>query len=163
MAELAIAVIHGMGTEESDFADSMIEELNDRVRRKRKDPRKIAWQSIFWANVLDGRELKYLREANRQADLHAPELREFVVTALGDVVAYQKVTSTATTAYDSDTRAGQNRHPRPLCEGAGIAAETVAGLRSFSRWAHYVQLHLGHAAQGKGPVAAMTSPNRRRS
>ena len=100
MTELAIAVIHGMGSQETDFAVPMIDELNDRVSDKGKDPNEIAWQSIFWADILDGRELAYFQRAKSRADLDYLKLRKFVVTAFGDAVAYQKVSSTSTTTYD---------------------------------------------------------------
>ncbi len=49
---LAIAVIHGMGEQEQDFAADMIVELNGRVGGLGKDPAEIAWEAIYWANFL---------------------------------------------------------------------------------------------------------------
>ena len=61
MAELAIAVIHGMGTDDPGYAGGMISELNKRIDKEGKDSTQIAWESIFWANLLQPRQLEYLR------------------------------------------------------------------------------------------------------
>jgi len=99
MPDVAVAVIHGMGSQGSDFAEPLIEELSQRVQNQGKDPARIAWQSIYWADLLDGAELAYLRRAKNRADLDYLRLRRFVVTAFGDAVAYQQVTSPHNTTY----------------------------------------------------------------
>ena len=85
--EVGIAVIHGMGAQGSDFADDMIDELNDRIDRSDR----IAWQTIFWADVLQPKQNAYLRRANANNDLDFFSLREFVVGAVGDAAAYRRV------------------------------------------------------------------------
>lgn len=99
-AELAILVIHGMGSQTPDFAEKMIRELNDRVSDLDKDPETIAWKSIYWADILEKRQLKYLRDAKRTGDLDFIRLRKFLLTALGDASAYQKVDSKENTTYE---------------------------------------------------------------
>ncbi len=98
--ELAVVVIHGMGSQASDFAEPMIEEVNDRVAGLNRDPSEIAWRPIYWANLLEARELKYFRAAKRTSDLDFVRLRKFVLTALGDASAYQRVESAHNTAYE---------------------------------------------------------------
>ena len=46
--DVAVAVIHGMGTQKPDFAEDMIDELNDRIDGSDR----IAWQSIFLVRCL---------------------------------------------------------------------------------------------------------------
>lgn len=134
MAELAIAVIHGMGTQEPDFAEGMIEELSERVADRGKDPLEIAWQTIYWADILDGRELAYFRRASSRANMDYLRLRKFVISALGDAVAYQQVESTYNTTYQQiHDRVGQAIHelyvqglgsrPKPLL----ILAHSMGG------------------------------------
>ncbi|MDH3316821.1 MAG: hypothetical protein OER43_13790 [Gammaproteobacteria bacterium] len=85
---LGVAVIHGMGSQRSKaFADPLIQELESRL----KQPGQVAWRPIFWADVLSGRQNQYLRAANRINDLDYYSLRRFVVSALGDASAYQRV------------------------------------------------------------------------
>lgn len=93
---LGVAVIHGMGSQRSTaFADSLIEELESRLEQ----PGKIAWRRIFWADVLSERQGKYLKAANRNNDLDFFSLRCFVVSALGDASAYQRVDDDAKSTY----------------------------------------------------------------
>ena len=99
-AELAILVIHGMGSQTPGFAEGMIRELNDRGSDRHKDPGTIAWASIYWADILERRELKYLRDAERTNDLDLIRLRRFMLTSFGDASAYQKVESEANTTYE---------------------------------------------------------------
>ena len=99
MADLAIAVIHGMGSQTRDFAEPVIEELSRRVQKRGKDPARIAWQPIYWADLLDGAELAYFNRAKNRGSLDYLRLRRFVVTAFGDAVAYQPVASQHNTTY----------------------------------------------------------------
>ena len=73
--ELAVLVIHGMGSQSDDFAVEMIQELNRRLSDSGKDPKKIAWQSIYWANILKDRQVAYLKEAKEagRSGLHQTE------------------------------------------------------------------------------------------
>ncbi len=98
--ELAILAIHGMGSQSSGFADEMITEINQRVSNLGKDPDEIAWGSVYWANILEPRQLKYLRNAKRSGNLDFLSLRKFVLTALGDACAYQQVNGTQNTTYE---------------------------------------------------------------
>jgi len=97
---LAIAVIHGMGSQQPEFADGMIDELNGRVGDLDKDPAEIAWRPIFWADILAPRQEEYLRDANQNNDLDYIGLRRFILSALGDASAYRHVDSPENTAYD---------------------------------------------------------------
>lgn len=99
-AELAVVVIHGMGSQSPGFAEDMVTELNDRVSDLKKDPGAIAWRPIFWAHSLEERELRYFRNAKRTGDLDFIRLRKFLLTAFGDASAYQKVESEANTTYE---------------------------------------------------------------
>jgi hypothetical protein len=98
--ELAVVVIHGMGSQSPDYADDMIDELNQRVSDSGKDAEAIAWQTIYWDDILQGRQLKYFRDAKRSGDLDFISLRKFMLTAFGDASAYQKVDSDANTVYE---------------------------------------------------------------
>ena len=89
--ELGIIVIHGMGSQGEEFAQKMIEEINGRVKKNKKDPDQIAWQPVHWADILEPRELDYLKEARKENDLDFVGLRKFVLTKLGDAVAYQQI------------------------------------------------------------------------
>jgi len=97
--ELAILVIHGMGSQDPDFAEPMINELNQRVDDLGRDSSEIAWRSIFWADILEPRQQKYFNSAKRSGDLDYTGLRKFMITAFGDASAYQKVDSSHNSTY----------------------------------------------------------------
>ncbi len=97
---LAVAVTHGMGSQQPEFADEMTDELNGRVGDLNKDPDEIAWRSIYWADILAPRQEEYLLAANQNNDLDYIGLRRFILSTLGDASAYRKLDSPENTAYD---------------------------------------------------------------
>lgn len=108
---LAVAVIHGMGTQDSFFAEDMIDELKDNVDDLGKDPDDIAWSPIFWSDILAQRQEDYLRDANANNDLDYIGLRRFIISSFGDASAYRKVDSAQDTVYElihQKVRAGIN-------------------------------------------------------
>lgn len=99
-----ILVIHGIGAQAPAFAEEMIEEINERVADKGKNPDRLAWETVFWADVLEARQTAYLRAAKRRGPLDYMELRRFVVNFLGDASAYQRIgPSSAADAISSAT------------------------------------------------------------
>ena len=99
-AQIAVLAIHGMGSQESDYAEDMFSELITRLRGLKKDPEKVAWGSVYWADVLEKRQLAYFNAAKRKGDLDFLRLRKFLLTAFGDASAYQKVESEANNTYE---------------------------------------------------------------
>ncbi|MDQ6988353.1 MAG: hypothetical protein Q9M19_00605 [Mariprofundaceae bacterium] len=97
--KLAVFIIHGMGSPKADFADAMVDELSTRIGDLGKDAAQIVWQPIYWADVLEQRELSYFKHSQAQHDLHFPALRQFILTAFGDASAYRQVSGNAHTAY----------------------------------------------------------------
>ena len=94
--ELAVLVIHGMGSQKDDFANEMIKEVGGRVPGSER----IAWKSVFWADILSKRQDNYLRRANRNNDLDFIKLRKFVVGALADASSYRFVANDSTSTYN---------------------------------------------------------------
>ena len=99
MKKLAVAVIHGMGSQNIHFADEMIMELNERLSTQNLSPEDVCWKSIYWADILENREMEYLDSAKKY-NLDFIRLRRFVLTAFGDATAYQKVLSEKNTTYE---------------------------------------------------------------
>jgi hypothetical protein len=123
--KLGILVIHGMGSQEKGFAKPMIKELNRLVDDQGRDSSQIAWESVYWANILEPRQRKYFNSAKRSSDLDYTGLRKFMITAFGDASAYQKVDSTHNSTYAQIHQrldqaierlyvSGLNSRPRPM-------------------------------------------------
>jgi len=87
MADLCIAVIHGMGTQQPKYSVPMRDEINNRLGA---DASRVKWKEIYWANILSQREKDYLDEANKHNNLDWITLRRFMINAFGDASAYRK-------------------------------------------------------------------------
>lgn len=97
--DVAVVVIHGIGSQNPDFADEMIDELSGWIEDAKRDPERVAWQPIHWADILEPRQRRYLRDANRNNDLDYLGVRRLVISALGDASAYHRVPGSADTTY----------------------------------------------------------------
>ena len=52
-AEIAVLAIHGIGSQEPDYAEEMFDEPQDRLTGMSKDAEKVARGSVYWADVLE--------------------------------------------------------------------------------------------------------------
>ena len=84
---LAVITIHGMGSQERGFSGPLHNELKRLIGPEHVD---VVWEEVFWANITDQRQKDYLAAA-RAYELDHIRIRNFVVGALGDAVAYQRV------------------------------------------------------------------------
>ena len=101
MAKVAVLIIHGMGSQNKYFAGHTIEEINKRVKGYGKSPTDIAWKPVYWANLIEPRQKKFLDTivAHKNNDIDFIKLRRFVVSALGDAVAYQNIRGKKSSSY----------------------------------------------------------------
>ncbi len=91
MVDLAVVVVHGLGSQRPDYADGLRERVSRRLRKRGVDPDTIAWESIFWADLIEPRQRDYLRRARQVGPLRWLWLREQVVRGLGDAAAYRNL------------------------------------------------------------------------
>src|SRR5256885_11146618 len=90
-AKLGILVVHGMGSQKNPhFADEMMGQVNRHVKDLGRDPRDIAWQPAYWADILEEHEKELWNKLSRNHNLSFQSLRRFVLSNLGDAVAYQR-------------------------------------------------------------------------
>jgi hypothetical protein len=87
--KLGVLLVHGMGSQNFDFADPMIEELKSLLRKHGSDPDDVEFESAWWAPVLDQKENELLRRLQDGAQLEWMSLRKFVFQSLADAIAYQ--------------------------------------------------------------------------
>jgi hypothetical protein len=99
-AKLGILVIHGMGSQKNPhFADETIHQINGRVEALGHSSRDLAWQPVFWADILEPHEKQLLSKLSTHHNLGYTSLREFVLRNLGDAVAYQREPGTLPDVY----------------------------------------------------------------
>lgn len=102
--KLAIAIIHGIGNQQDTrdaegqhgFAQGLIAGLR---RRLGAEAEQIAFQSLYWANVLDKRELAYLEKLELEP-VRWRWMRRQVTLFLGDASGYRKVSQAYDTTYE---------------------------------------------------------------
>lgn len=101
--KLAVALIHGIGDQpdsrDEDGLHSYARELVAALRRRLgAEAGEVAFQSLYWASVLDARELDYLKRIEREP-LGWRWLRRAVTLFLGDASGYRKVSAAYDTTY----------------------------------------------------------------
>lgn len=89
--DVGILILHGMGSQGSDFADEMIGELDSRITGLGHDKNRVCWKPVHWAYVIQPREDQLWRDLSRNNDLDAVKIRKFLISAFGDAIAYQRV------------------------------------------------------------------------
>ncbi|SDG32330.1 hypothetical protein SAMN05216603_101275 [Pseudomonas benzenivorans] len=102
--KLAVAIIHGIGTQpdcrdgegQHAFAQSLIAGLR---RRLGVDAEQVAFQSLYWASVLDKRQVAYLERLDDQP-VRWRWMRRLVTLFLGDASGYRKVSEAYDTTYE---------------------------------------------------------------
>lgn len=107
MVKLAVAIIHGVGSQQENFADDIINELKDRFSRgiagtavashlSRESIREqLECRPVLWAPVLTGKEQDLYNRTRADYSLDWTRLRRFFISLLGDGVAYQPVPGNA--------------------------------------------------------------------
>lgn len=104
-AKVAVAVIHGIGSQanktpgisdERTFSDQLYRKLARRIGKKRM-ARDVAWREVFWADVLEPRQERYL--AAVKDDTRYDRIRGFVVKSISDAASFQRREGVSDNAY----------------------------------------------------------------
>ncbi|UJL45453.1 chemotaxis protein [Virgibacillus sp. NKC19-16] len=93
--KIAVAVIHGAGTPDEDFADEIITRVSRKFAKKLsiKDPeQELVFDSVFWSSVFEPEQAELWNRLQDSADLNYKRLRRFVIEFLADAIAYQPTT-----------------------------------------------------------------------
>lgn len=98
--KMGVLIVHGIGSQEADFANEMIEELQERISASGNAITEIAWQPVFWADILEHKEQSLWNQLARGNDLDFVKIRKFVLSVLADAVAYQRIPGNQENIYD---------------------------------------------------------------
>ena len=91
--KLAVVIIHGIGRQRPDFADGMVKTISRHLAQGSRDPDAVAWQPVYWDDILEPAQQAYLSQALASAQLKSRRLRSMVVSALGDATGYRQLPS----------------------------------------------------------------------
>ncbi len=145
--DLAVAIIHGIGNQRPGFADDIIAELSDRI----DESDRVAWQEIYWADVLQPRQNAYLTAAKNENDLDFIKLRELVVGALGDASAYRRIDGAPGTTYEQIHTVVRNA-VRSLFEGQLESHEVPLVILAHSMGGHVMSNYIWDIQHGRPVV-----------
>ena len=123
---VAVLVIHGIGGQRPDFAEPLIRGVNREVKRLGADASAIAWQPVYWDDLLVPRQQAYLKRALKEGRLNYQHLRQFVVSALGDAGAYRQRPSGMVAGAKSG-RTYERVHARKLEQLSGLYHGPLSG------------------------------------
>ena len=101
MPKVAVVIIHGMGQQKRGFSNNCVREINDRLVKNGKSLNDIAWKEIYWADVIEPRQKKFMQSiiSHKSNDIDCVKLRRFVISALGDASAYQNIGGKKSSTY----------------------------------------------------------------
>ena len=88
--EIGILVIHGIGTQEKNFADGLINKVNGRLKDVGVIPGAVAWEPAFWADLLTQNEEELWKKLSAPYGLGWVKVRKFTINVLADALAYQR-------------------------------------------------------------------------
>jgi hypothetical protein len=95
--KLAVAVIHGIGTQPKEFATAITGELDRRCRKVCGED--IAIEPVYWAPVLGGVEKRLWAKLEKGGKMRWTDVRQFMIDFVADAFAYQ-ITQHDRRAYD---------------------------------------------------------------
>ncbi|MCP3673026.1 MAG: hypothetical protein GY829_00950 [Gammaproteobacteria bacterium] len=95
--KLAIAVIHGMGSEDQHFSVELKHRITEEYVKEEEGRREedLIFQEIYWGDLVNDQQQSLLDKANYKKDLTYMNLRELFVDYLGATLAYR------TSMYDA--------------------------------------------------------------
>lgn len=86
--KVGVLIVHGMGAMADDFAHDTIQLLRERISGKGLNRDDIAWESVYWAPILSGKENQLWVDLSAEHDLNWTKLRKFFLNAFGNSSAY---------------------------------------------------------------------------
>ena len=97
--KIAVAIVHGVGIQSSDFAEPMIKELTERFANElrvshQEAAARLVIEPVHWAPVLQEAQTRLWRRVSSRRDLDFVKLRKFMVDFAGDAIAYQATPQT---------------------------------------------------------------------
>ncbi len=85
--KVAVAIVHGIGDQQPDFAQELIDDLNSRCHAVCGDD--LIIRPVYWASVFDPAEAELIKRTQAGGPLHYMGLRDFIINFVGDAIAYQ--------------------------------------------------------------------------
>jgi len=153
MEKLLVVIIHGIGSQSTDFAEECISKLKKELSKKDKDPTQIEFLPIYWANITELSQLRYFSKASSEGELDYRGLRKFVLTALGDASAYRKTDGTNDTYNKIHDLIDEELKNVVSNEGNSITGETPVIVLAHSLGGHIMSNHIWDRQREPNPAS----------
>jgi hypothetical protein len=91
---IAVAVLHGMGTEEEHFSVELKHRVTETYlalnRQHQEDD--LVWHEIYWGDLVRDKHMQILQAVNYRNDLAYPNLREWIIDYMSTALLYREGT-----------------------------------------------------------------------
>jgi hypothetical protein len=149
MPDIGALIVHGMGTQDEEFAQTLITALEDQLVERGIERGSVAWQPGYWADLLIREEDAIWDSSLRAGPLSLKFIRQFVLNALGDAVAYRRGPAGGRSVYDEvqdrmmakveALRLALGNTDKPLVViahslGSTIMSDYIWNAQSSNRW-----------------------------
>lgn len=142
--KVAVAVIHGIGSQPKNFGDRVCAGIQKRTHAICGED--IITRSVHWAPILQSVEEEFSSKVRLGGKMRLVQLRKYVIDLLGDAVAYQPIPGSRAT-YDTihgvfantlKSLAAEAGEDAPLCVvahslGSVIASNFIYDLQTDAR------------------------------
>lgn len=90
--KIAIAIMHGAGTPNENFADELITRISKGFAKKlsiNNADQELVFEPVFWSSIFEPEQKELWKRLQDHTDLDFSRLRRFVIEFLADAIAYQ--------------------------------------------------------------------------
>lgn len=94
--KIAVAIIHGMGSQQEGYAKKTVEKIKRAFAKEMEalvnhPADQLVIESILWAPIFEPKEMALYNKTVMANQLHFKKTRRFVISYLGDAIAYRPV------------------------------------------------------------------------
>lgn len=116
--KIAVVIIHGMGSQQVGYAEKTVEKIKQAFAKKMSHTVKnmedledqLVIESILWAPIFEEKETELYIDTVVENHLHLKKARRFVISYLGDAIAYQPVETVMQNYEKIHEKIGEDLH-----------------------------------------------------
>ena len=89
---IAVAVLHGMGTEEEHYSVELKHRVTETYLALNKSHQEddLVWHEIYWGDLVRDKHMQILQAVNYRNDLAYPNLREWIIDYMSTALLYRE-------------------------------------------------------------------------
>jgi hypothetical protein len=86
--KIGVLIVHGIGNQTPAYANTFIKDLQEKIRLYDKNPEHVKMMPTTWASEVQADEEELWRNVSQSEPLNFGKLRKFLISYVGDAVAY---------------------------------------------------------------------------